>query len=466
MKTASRGSGPCFNILARLRQQRKQKDIPFLQAGRRLKRKIKTTKPPSHHPSVDMRWAHIKDSTPALMKTLSPPHFRQSADVLLAHAKTSSFTAAHVKTLDSLLVLQRLSFSAHVKTLRSPPDPQTPNLPAPERFSAQVRVLSSPIHSHARVFWAHANVSTYFSGHHQGFEISGPPQSLDEAFTSHESPGLSGSHQQRGISTPRWGPTLFPKGFPEISAAFQDPSIVSDARDEITAPRRSPNVLPSSDQHLHEIFAPRQDIPSNLTNIAEETSRYPPVPHKITSEPWNHPRLTAAQMAKLPPRYQQYIEDGLIVDGSWSQTGLSADLPKTIPCGFGRAFHGTCRAAFKSYTAAAAHFPEKLGRDSTRTKWIPRCPCIIGKITSLKTTISPTYCLFAKEGFDCTLQQSDTYRIEALKADTNLHELLEHGVPCGICGRLFAGPYDAAYHFTTDAQKAHARDAAHSTCCD
>jgi hypothetical protein len=358
METASRGSGPCFNIFARLRQQRKQKDVPFLQAGRRLKRKIKTTKPPSHHPSVDMRWAHIKDSTP-----LSPPHFRQSADVLLAHAKTSSFTAAHVETLDSLLVLQRLSFSAYVKTLRSPPDPQTPNLPAPERFSAHVRVLSSPIHSQARVFWAHANVST------------SPVIIKALRFPVHLKASMRPLPHMRALTCPiptnSVGSLPFvraPRPSPKTSLRSQDPSIVSDSHDEFTAPCRSPNVLPGSDQHLPEILAPHQDIPSNQTNIAEETSRYPPVPHNIASEPWHHPRLTAAQMAKLPPRFQEYVQDGLIVDGSWSQTGLSSALPTKIPCGFGKPFHSECKAAFQSYTTAAAHFPKRVERDCTRMK--------------------------------------------------------------------------------------------------
>jgi hypothetical protein len=203
-----------------------------------------------------------------------------------------------------------------------------------------------------------------FSGYHQGLEISGPPQSLDEAFTSHESPDLSDSHQQRGISTF----VRAPRPSPKTSLRSQDPSIVSDSHDEFTAPCRSPNVLPGSDQHLPEILAPHQDIPSNQTNIAEETSRYPPVPHNIASEPWHHPRLTAAQMAKLPPRFQEYVQDGLIVDGSWSQTGLSSALPTKIPCGFGKPFHSECKAAFQSYTTAAAHFPKRVERDCTRMK--------------------------------------------------------------------------------------------------
>jgi hypothetical protein len=158
-----------------------------------------------------MRWAHIKDSTP-----LSPPHFRQSADVLLAHAKTSSFTAAHVETLDSLLVLQRLSFSAYVKTLRSPPDSSNAQPSSSRAFlsSRQSFELSDPFSS-PRLLGARQCLD--LSGYHQGLEISGPPQSLDEAFTSHESPDLSDSHQQRGISTLRQGPTAFPKDFPEIS---------------------------------------------------------------------------------------------------------------------------------------------------------------------------------------------------------------------------------------------------------
>jgi hypothetical protein len=156
------------------------------------------------------------------------------------------------------------------------------------------------------------------------------------------------------------------------------------------------------------------------------------------ASPTTYPSSDGEAPAPLPTVRTRWADCGWQL----TQTGLSADIPKqkNIPCGFGRAFLGKCKAAFKSYTADAAHFPERFERDTTRTKWVPRCPCIVGKITILKTTISPTYCLFAKEGFECELQQPEGHRMEALKADTKIHELLEHGVPCEICGRLFAGP--------------------------
>jgi hypothetical protein len=205
--------------------------------------------------------------------------------------------------------------------------------------------LTSPVIIKASIFPVHLKASMRPSPHTRALACPVPTNSVG-------SPPLVGG----------------PRSSQKASLRSQDPSIVSDSHDEFTAPCRSPNVLPGSDQHLPEILAPHQDIPSNQTNIAEETSRYPPVPHNIASEPWHHPRLTAAQMAKLPPRFQEYVQDGLIVDGSWSQTGLSSALPTKIPCGFGKPFHSECKAAFQSYTTAAAHFPKRVERDCTRMK--------------------------------------------------------------------------------------------------
>lgn len=204
------------------------------------------------------------------------------------------------------------------------------------------------------------------------------------------------------------------------------------------------------------------DVATVATN-APGASLYPSVPHRVTTTPERWPPLTPAEVAALPPQYSTYVAAGLIINGCWSRAGLTNWRPPAgVPCAFGASFYGNCTTVFDSYMSSHLHFPEKLARDTKRMKWIPRCPCI----TDIKNTRSSTYCLFAAEGYECSMARVQAHRLEALKADTIVHEFLGQGVTCEDCGRRFAGPYDAAYHFSEAAREANARDSAHSTYCD
>lgn len=169
------------------------------------------------------------------------------------------------------------------------------------------------------------------------------------------------------------------------------------------------------------------------------------LPRAITTTPWVRPPLSNDEVDALPEYYRAHIESGMIKNGVWDEDMLATQTGEPIPCGYGTSFSGNCRRTFRTYIAAAAHFPEKLSYgNGAQTKWMPRCPCI-----NIRETTSPKQCLFAIAGYPCTMEPNPTFIYEALKADALIHELQGHGVPCGNYRRLFATPYDAAYHFPT-----------------